>query len=197
HELFLSQDAFNTSVKPFARVVIETLAAQTAEGLNAPVRRLPPVQVDRRADDPLAALKRTIDLFEGRVLIAGESPGRRETMQHYFAEYGLRPALVDDFASFTAGDAKLALGVAPLAAGFVWPDAKIAIITEAELYATIVRRGKRDAARRSNVDAMVRDLSEVRIGDPVVHEQHGIGRYLGLVTLDVGDGATEFLQLIY
>ena len=49
--------------------------------------------------------------------------------------------------------------------------------------------------RRSNVDAMVRDLSEVRIGDPVVHEQHGIGRYLGLVTLDVGDGATEFLQL--
>jgi transcription-repair coupling factor (superfamily II helicase) len=197
HELFLSQDAFNASVKPFARVAIETLAAQTAEGLNAPVRRLPPVQVDRRAEDPLAALKRTIDLFEGRVLIAGESPGRRETMQHYFAEYGLRPALVDDFASFIAGDAKLALGVAPLAAGFVWPAAKMAIITEAELYATIVRRGKRDAARRSNVDAMVRDLSEVRIGDPVVHEQHGIGRYLGLVTLDVGDGETEFLQLIY
>src|SRR4029077_7798121 len=51
--------------------------------------------------------------------------------------------------------------------------------------------------RRSNVDAMVRDLSEVRIGDPVVHEQHGIGRYLGLVTLDVGDGETEFLELIY
>ena len=190
----MSQDAFNASVKPFARVVIEALAAQTAEGVSAPVRRLPPVQVDRRAEDPLAALKRAINLFDGRMLIAGESPGRRETMQHYFAEYGLRPALVDDFASFVASDAKLALGVAPLAAGFVWPAAKLAIITEAELYATIVRRGKRDAARRSNVDAMVRDLSEVRIGDPVVHEQHGIGRYLGLVTLDVGDGETEFLQ---
>ena len=60
-----------------------------------------------------------------------------------------------------------------------------------------MRRGKRDAARRTNVDAMLRDLSEVRIGDPVVHEQHGIGRYLGLVTMDLGDGAAEFLQLIY
>ena len=70
-------------------------------------------------------------------------------------------------------------------------------MTETELYANVVRRGARDAGRRSNVDAMVRDLSEVRIGDPVVHEEHGIGRYLGLVTLDVGDGATEFLQLVY
>ena len=58
-------------------------------------------------------------------------------------------------------------------------------------------RGKRDAARRSNVDAMLRDLSEVRIGDPVVHEQHGIGRYVGLASMDLGEGETEFLTLEY
>ena len=85
----------------------------------------------------------------------------------------------------------------PLHAGFAWPPAKLAFVTEAELYAGVVRRGRRDGARRSNVDAMLRDLSEVRIGDPVVHEEHGIGRYLGLVTLDVGEGPTEFLQLVY
>jgi transcription-repair coupling factor (superfamily II helicase) len=197
HELFFQRDAFNAIVKPFARVVLDALDAQAAEGVDAPVRRLPPVQVDRRAEDPLAALKRAIDMFDGRMLVVAESAGRRETMQHYFAEYGLRPALTDDFAAFVAGDSKVTLGVAPLAAGFVWPAAKLAFITEAELYANIVRRGRREATRRSNVDAMVRDLSEVRIGDPVVHEQHGIGRYLGLVTLDVGDGETEFLELIY
>src|SRR5436190_563012 len=197
HELFLSQDAFNAIVKPFARVAVQTLATQTAESVDSPVRRLPPVQVDGRADGPLIALKRAIELFDGRLLIVAESAGRRETMQHYFGEYGVHPALVEDFGAFVASDAKVALGVAPLAAGFVWPAAKLAIVTEAELYAGTVRRGKRDAARRSNVDAMVRDLSEVRIGDPVVHEQHGIGRYLGLVTLDVGDGETEFLELIY
>ncbi|HEY4138164.1 MAG TPA: transcription-repair coupling factor, partial [Casimicrobiaceae bacterium] len=197
HELFLAPDGFNGIVKTFSRVLVATLGTEAAEGVDAPVRRLPPVQVDRRADDPLAALKRAIDLFDGRILIVAESAGRRETMQHYFAEYGLRPTLTEGFATFVASDAKLALGVAPLAAGFVWPAATLAVVTEAELYAGIVRRGKRDAARRSNVDAMVRDLSEVRIGDPVVHEQHGIGRYLGLMTLDVGDGETEFLELIY
>ena len=73
----------------------------------------------------------------------------------------------------------------------------MAVITEAELYANVVRRAAKRDARRSNVDAMLRDLSEVRIGDPVVHEQHGIGRYLGLTTLDLGDGPNEFLHLLY
>jgi transcription-repair coupling factor (superfamily II helicase) len=184
-------------LRPFARVALSTLEAGTAERVDAPVRRVPPVQVERRADDPLAPLKRAIDMLDGRVLIAAESAGRRETMQQYFADYGLRPALVDDFGAFVASDAKVALALSPLAAGFVWPAARLAFVTEAELYANVVRRGRRDAGRRSNVDAMVRDLSEVSIGDPVVHEQHGIGRYLGLVTLDVGDGETEFLELIY
>jgi len=106
-------------------------------------------------------------------------------MQQYFREYGLEPLPQDGIAAFLQGDAELVLAPAdprrfPLAA------AKLAVVTEAELYANVVRRGRRDAGRRSNVDAMVRDLSEVRIGDPVVHEQHGIGRYLGLATLDLG-----------
>ncbi len=87
--------------------------------------------------------------------------------------------------------------MSPLHAGFQWPAERLAFVTEAELYAGVVRRGRRDAARRTNVDAMLRDLSEVRIGDPVVHEQHGIGRYLGLVNMDLGEGPTEFLQLVY
>jgi transcription-repair coupling factor (superfamily II helicase) len=158
---------------------------------------LPPVQVDRRADDPLRALKRHVTATPERVLIVAESLGRRETMQQYFAEYGFKPAVVADWAEFIAGDASPALAASPLHAGFVWPEANISLITEAELYAGVVRRpGKRDA-RRSNVDAMLRDLSEVRIGDPVVHEQHGIGRYLGLTTLDLGDGPNEFLHLLY
>jgi transcription-repair coupling factor (superfamily II helicase) len=195
-QLFLPPDEFRGAVKPFARVEVP-LAGAEAMPPDAWVRRLPPLQVERRADDPLAALKRVLDLLDGRMLICAESAGRRETMQQYFAEYGVRPAVVESFADFVASDAKVALAAAPLHAGFAWPAARLAFVTETELYANVVRRGARDAGRRSNVDAMVRDLSEVRIGDPVVHEEHGIGRYLGLVTLDVGDGATEFLQLVY
>src|SRR4029079_16154498 len=123
--------------------------------------------------------------------------GRRETMQQYFAEYGFKPAVVADWAEFIAGDASPALVASPLHTGFVWPEANISLITEAELSAGCVGGpGKRDA-RRSKVDAMLRDLSEVRIGDPVVHEQHGIGRYLGLTTPDLGDGPKEFLPTLY
>jgi transcription-repair coupling factor (superfamily II helicase) len=197
HELFVEPDAFRGGVKPFSRVTIELAQAGAALPIDAPVRALPPVMVDRRADDPLAELKSVIAALDGRMLIVAEGAGRRETMQQYFAEYGVRPLLVESFAEFVAADAKLALAASPLHAGFGWPAAKLAFVSEAELYANVVRRGRRDVGRRSNVDAMVRDLSEMRIGDPVVHEQHGIGRYLGLVPLDVGDGMTEFLELAY
>ena len=198
-EIFLPGDAFFGMLKPFARIELPAPIPEAADG--GPTTPLPSVQVERRADDPLAALKRFLAATPARVVICAESAGRRETMQQYFAEYGLQVPLQDDWTALAADDAaatRTALVVSPLHAGFAWPAAKLAFVTEAELYAGVVRRGRRDAARRSNVDAMLRDLSEVRIGDPVVHEQHGIGRYLGLVTLDSGDGRpAEFLQLVY
>jgi transcription-repair coupling factor (superfamily II helicase) len=205
HELFLPEDAFNHAIKPFARIELaapaKPPAAEGGVAAHDPPRAstmpLPPIQVDRRADDPLRALKRFVTGTRERVLIVAESLGRRETMQQYFAEYGLKPAIVADWAEFIASDASPALAVAPLHAGFAWPAANVAVITEAELYATAARRAGKREARRSNVDTMLRDLSEMRIGDPVVHEQHGIGRYLGLTTLDLGDGPNEFLHLLY
>ncbi|HSC22905.1 MAG TPA: transcription-repair coupling factor [Casimicrobiaceae bacterium] len=194
--LFLPHDVFRGAIKGLPRIDVTVAAADAALPPDAPTRRLPPVTVDRRADDPLSALKQVLAMLDGRMLVVAESAGRRETMQQYFAEYGVQPVTVDSFAAFVAGDAKIALTAAPLQAGFAWPAARLAFVTEAELYANVVRRGRREG-KRSNVDAMVRDLSEVRIGDPVVHEEHGIGRYMGLVTLDVGDGATEFLELLY
>ena len=158
---------------------------------------MPSVQVDRRAEDPLAALKRFLATTDLKVALVAESAGRRETMQHFFAEFGVEPAQGEHFAGLLASTERAILLPSPVAAGFVWPEGGLAFVTEAELYAGVVRRTAREAAKRSNVDAMVRDLSEVRIGDPVVHEEHGIGRYLGLLTLDLGDGPNEFLQLVY
>jgi transcription-repair coupling factor (superfamily II helicase) len=196
-DIFLAPDAFNASLKAHARIEIpveQPSADPTPEA--AKVAKLPSVQVDRRADDPLAELKQYLSTGVAHVLICAESPGRRETMQQYFAEYGLSVPLVDDWRRAIAGGPSPALVVSPLASGFMWPAAKLAFVTEAELYAGVVRRGRKDA-RRSNVDTMLRDLSEVRIGDPVVHEEHGIGRYLGLVAMDLGEGPAEFLQLVY
>ncbi len=195
-EIFVPADEFAGRAKSFARVDLPT-PGSAAFAPDAPTVLLPDIAVDRRSDDPIAAFKRLVATPDVRVLVCAESAGRRETMLQYFAEYGAKPVAVDDFAAFVAGDAKAGIVASPVHAGFAWRDARIAFVTEAELYAGVVRRGRRDAARRSNVDAMVRDLSEVRVGDPVVHEQHGIGRYLGLTHLDLGDGPSEFLELVY
>src|SRR5687768_6845705 len=89
------------------------------------------------------------------------------------------------------------LGVAPVHAGFILTEDGVAIVTENELYASQVRQRTQREAKRATNEYMLRDLSEVKIGDPVVHEQHGIGRYLGLQSMDLGEGETEFLTLEY
>ncbi len=88
-EVFLPPDAFNGALKPFARIEFSAATEETLPS-RADATPLPTVQVDRRADDPLAALKRFLATSDARVLVCAESAGRRETMQQYFAEYGLR-----------------------------------------------------------------------------------------------------------
>ena len=194
-EMFLPAEEFYVRAKDHPRIDVQE-TDESGEGPLAAVA-LPPVAVDRRAQDPLAALKAFLDEAKLRVLVTAESPGRRETMASYFAEYGLKPAAAASFEQFQANPASFVLGVAPLAHGFVVPAEGWAVITEAELYAGVVRRRTRSVEKRSSVEGMLRDLSELKIGDPVVHEEHGIGRYQGLVTLDLEDGKAEFLLLVY
>jgi transcription-repair coupling factor (superfamily II helicase) len=159
---------------------------------------LPELAVERRAGDPLHRLKAFLSQTPCRVMLLAESPGRRETLSQYLAEYGLEPEPCAGFEEFRSSDARFALGVAPLIGGFFLDAEQLCLVTESELYAGTARsRAARDRARVSSVEGMLRDLSELRSGDPVVHVQHGIGRYRGLVDLDLGEGATEFLLLEY
>ena len=190
-QLFVPAEEFYVRAQAFAR--IDVLDKPDEESGPLAATALPPLAVDRRAQDPLGALKKFLDTPGLRVLIAAESPGRRETMASYFAEYGLRLPSCASFAEFQQS----ALCVAPLSHGFILPAEGWAVVTEAELYAGVVRRRGRGAEKRTSVEGMLRDLSELKVGEPVVHEQHGIGRYQGLMTLDLGDGHTEFLLLEY
>ena len=198
-DLFLSEEAFFVAARPHARVILAT-------GADGPATALPPVAVARRADDPLSALKAFITGFPGRVLLLAESAGRRETLSALFADYGLKPDPCSDLGEFLVGESRLALVVAPLHDGFLLttnttstsqPD-QWAFITETELYAgSPSRRSRHAAQRKATLDNWLRDLTELKVGDPVVHEQHGIARYRGLVHLDLGEGDMEFLELHY
>ncbi|MEY3201187.1 MAG: hypothetical protein RIR70_737 [Pseudomonadota bacterium] len=192
-EIFLSAEDFFVKLADFPRLLI----GSPKEG--APLALpLPNLAVERKATDPLHKFRAWLSQFPGRVLVLAESPGRRETVNEYFKEYDLRPELVSDLAAFLQADTKLALSVGPLSQGFIAPEAGLAFVTENELYAATARtRGKRSDSRRASVEGWLRDLTELKIGDPVVHVQHGVGRYLGLTHMDLGEGEMEFLHLEY
>ena len=170
----------------------------------SPFRAAPDVSVDRKAVDPTARLKAVLDQTTSRVLMTAESHGRRETLAQYLREHQVVFTQPEDFASvlnqgpLDRDQPRLSLLVAPLHTGFQLEEPGLILLTEGELFSEVARRQRHGTrAAETNVDALIRDLSELKIHDPVVHIQHGIGRYLGLVHLDLGDGDMEFLQLEY
>jgi transcription-repair coupling factor (superfamily II helicase) len=209
-ELFLDGEQFFIRAKEFARVDI-VLSPLSLDGRGAggegesapknmtpcPTASIPNIAVDRRAEVPTQKFDDFLRSYKGRVLLLADSLGRREIISGYLKEYGLTPAVCEDYASFLAGKEKFMLATALVQSGFVLSEDNLAIVTESELYAAQPRSRAARAAKKSNVEGMLRDLSELKVGDPVVHEQHGIARYQGLVNLDLGEGENEFLLLVY
>ena len=197
HELFLDAEQFFIRVKDFARVDIVVNHVEGVTLTPCSTSSLPNIAVNRRAEVPTQAFQNFLQAYPGRVLLLADSLGRREIISGYLSEYGLAPVLCENYAAFLASNEKFMLGVATLQNGFILPDDKIALVTESELYAEQARSRVARAAKKSNVEGMLRDLSELKPGDPVVHEQHGIARYQGLINLDLGEGENEFLLLEY
>ncbi len=179
-------------------------APQTQPLPGLPASALPDLSIERRSDQPLRRLQSWLDAGQRdarqplRVLLCAESAGRRETLLDLLRESRLDARVIESWAAFTAADTAFGLVVAPLATGFALPHAGIALLTETELFAlSPSQRRHRMQERASDVENLIRDLSELKTGDPVVHQQHGIGRYQGLTSLDLGDGPAEFLHLRY
>ena len=201
--LFLSAEDFYLAAKPLPQLALRPGIADVGESAFA--QALPDLTATRGADDPLARLQAHIRTSAQRVLVLAESAGRRESLLDFLRASGLNPPAFDSLAEFEASDEKTGIATAALAQGFAWLAGGIDFVTESELFAqgaTTRRRKKQE--QESDVEALIKDLSELKVGDPVVHTQHGIGRYRGLVNLDVGatnpDGSAapqEFLHLEY
>ena len=195
-DLFLRPEEFFTLTQPHA-----TLAVRGKEPV-AWARPLPDLSVDRGAPEPLKKLQAHVGSTPHRVLIVAESEGRRESLLELLRDNRIEPPSVATLAEFETGDEQFAITAAPMAEGFFWHEPEdgkaIQFITETELFATSpTARRRRKQEQVSDVNALIKDLSELKVGDPVVHANHGIGRYVGLMNIDLGDGPSEFLHLEY
>ena len=157
----------------------------------------PRFAVDVKAEVPYGKFIDHLRSYGGRTLVVAETPGRLETLRGLLAENHLAPVDVSGWRAFVAGREPLALCTAELERGLSLPDPALSVIVESQLYGDRVRQRRRRGAIERDPETIIRNLAELRVGDPVVHEDHGVGRYLGLQILDVGDNPGEFLTLEY
>ena len=181
-----------------ARVRVDVVPATHEHAISLGTQPAPDLPLNRKGEEPGTALRHFLASYRGRVLIAADSAGRREALNEQLAAAGLRPLVLDGWRAFLDGDDALAITVASLEQGFALDTPRITVLTERELFGERVRtdRKKRRGAAR-DPESIIRDLTELSIGSPIVHIDHGVGRYQGLVSLDVGDMPGEFLTIEY
>lgn len=193
-QLYLQNDELFALLKNHPRLILD----KNSTNDEPTFFQLPDVSVNRKDADPISKLKYLVNNTNSRIIISADSAGRRETIRQLLEENQLKAHQTDSLIDFLVGDAKLGITHSDIHDGFVSQHAKLIVITESELFAASARtRRKGKDKEASNVDTLVKDLSELKVGDPVVHAEHGIGRYQGLILLDVGNGEEEFLHLLY
>jgi transcription-repair coupling factor (superfamily II helicase) len=179
-----------------SRVELDPLT-QSLPYQNFATRAPPALRIDPRNEEPARELARFLTDFQGRVLIAAESAGRREMLLDILQKRNLRPQLVDSWSAFVEGSAPLGITVSPIATGLVLTDPPLALIAEEQLFGERARQERRRRRAERDPEKIIRDLTDLRPGSPVVHEDYGVGRFVSLATLDVGGLTNEFLLLEY
>ncbi len=201
-QLYLRADALPPYLRRFAEVHYgEAEVGQRKKGfsrsLNFATAPLPDLRIQARTAEPAQALKNFLaETPVRRVLFLAESPGRREMLAEHLAQFGIRPKPVAGWQAFLQSKIPLGLTTAPLDQSLFLTKEKLVLLTETQLYGERVRQARRRKGAWDG-ESLIRDLTELRQGAPVVHEEHGIGRYLGLQTLRVDGQEQEFLTLEY
>jgi len=182
----------------FAAPDTDTVPADPGTGAERdfPTRLPPQFRLDARAPQPLAPLIEFLDRYEGRVLIAADSPGRREVIVEMLSAHGRRPRAVSGWNAFAGGDARLAVTVADVE-GLALTAPALTVLSESLLFGNRARQERRRRRTAADPAAILRDLQTLEPGAPVVHETYGVGRFVGLAIMEIGGQVGEFLALEY
>ena len=183
------------------RLRVEVVDSGHEHAVTSGTQPAPELPLNRKGEEPGTSLRHFLASYPGRVLIAADSAGRREALNETLAGAGLKPTSMEGWSAFLAEDApRFAITIASLEQGFALTKPAITVLTERELYGERIR-SERDRKRRRGTardpEAIIRDLTELTLGAPIVHVDHGVGRYQGLLSMDVGGMDGEFLTIEY
>ncbi|KRA73174.1 transcription-repair coupling factor [Lysobacter sp. Root667] len=196
--LYLSPDALRERLNRGDRVeVCGDGHPQRERALALGDQPAPALPVAAKDAAPAQALKSFLGSYRGRVLIAADSAGRREALLELLLAAELRPQVLGDWSAFATGDSRFAIAVAPLDDGFALTEPALATLTERQLFPDRASQPRRRKRVGREPEAIIRDLGELSEGAPIVHEDHGVGRYRGLIVLEAGGQPGEYLEIEY
>ncbi|MCN4144244.1 MAG: transcription-repair coupling factor [Thiohalomonas sp.] len=201
--LFLRTNELFAQLKNYPRIICQSFEFEEKAGVyNFSSDKAPSLTISTQsatqiesAFDQLLAYLKTAQNKKQRILFCAETAGRRETLLELFKPYKIYPKIFTSWNDFQESDKALGICIAPLNEGLQLAD--IALISESQLYGQQVMQRRRRKNKSQDNDAIINTLAELKIGAPVVHEDNGVGRYLGLETITLGDETTEFLALEY
>jgi transcription-repair coupling factor (superfamily II helicase) len=195
-ELYLAPEQLREQLNK--RLRVEVVDSGHEHAVSAGTQPAPELPLNRKGEEPGTSLRHFIESYPGRVLIAADSAGRREALLEQLATVGLKPQNIDGWQAFLSDTNRLAITIAQMEQGFALTKPAITVLTERELFGERVRterRRRRGAAR--DPETIIRDLTELSVGSPIVHVDHGVGRYQGLVSMELGGMEGEFLTIEY
>ena len=197
-ETFHDPDSVRARLAASARIRYTAQSlAENKRNINLSTRLSPALKIEARYEDPANALMTFVGKFEGRVLFTTESAGRREQVFDLLSGRDLDLVRVDHWADFLEQEERIGVAIAPLENGMLLPSNGIAIIGEQQLFGDRARQKKKRRRSERDPESIIRQLDDLQPGSPVVHAEYGVGRYLGLMTLETGGIVGEFLQLEY
>lgn len=195
-ELYYEAAAMSEQLNQFSTVKLHDTAERPPGALCFETGEAPDLHIHDRGHEPASALIRFTGDFPGRIMFAADTTGRREVLSETLRAFGIRPVRFESWSEFQASDERLGLSVLPVEQGFVSSD-ELAILTESQLFGGRVRIKTTRKRSERDPESIIRSLSDLELGDPVVHEDHGVGRYRGLQSLEIDDREAEFLMLEY
>ncbi|MBE4598743.1 transcription-repair coupling factor [Vibrio navarrensis] len=197
-QLWLKKDELYARIKPFAQTCLSVAAIEEKAGRsNLPLQALPELAVQQNSKEPLAQLRKFSESFNGKIVFSVESEGRREALTELLQGIKLRPTISASLDEALQQENRFTLVIGATERGFIHPERGFAFVCESDLLGDrVIQRRKKDK-RNVNSDTVIRHLAELKPGQPVVHIDHGIGRYIGLETLEAGGIKAEYMMLEY
>ncbi len=197
-EIYLAEDELFSALKKYERIHLTSNTLDDSAGhFNFSSAIAPTLPIQAQSEHPLKSLESFLLSFDGRVLFCAETAGRRETLLELLNRIHIKPQEIKNWETFIQTDIPIAITIANIDQGLLTQTPNLALISESQLFGQKVQQIRKRKKNQEHAENIIKNLTELKIGAPVIHIDHGVGRYLGLKTISVDNQPSEFLMLEY